>query len=149
MGSTRDADPARPDVTKVRGAEKHKRRLQALKTVPREVVQALYLAGQEIELEAERSITEGSISGKGHIPSAPGEPPNADTRLLDSSIETVVASVDPPKVEVTSNAPYSAALEYGTSKMAERPFMRPAVKKKRKRVRQLVQAALDRKARSG
>lgn len=136
-------------LVKVTGAAKHKKRLKALKSVPREVLQALYLAGQEIELYAEHSITEGSISGKGHVPSAPGEPPNADTRLLDTSIETTVVSVNPPKVEVTSNAPYSVALEYGTVKMAERPFMRPAAKAKRERARQLVQAALDRKARSG
>lgn len=108
------------------------------------IVQALYAAGQLIELHAERSITEGSISGKGHIPSAPGEPPNADTRLLDTSIETTIESRDPPRVAVTSNAPYSAALEYGTSKMAERPFMRPASAAQRHNARRLVEAAIRR-----
>ena len=108
----------------------HADRLRRMQNT-RDIVKALYLAGQRIELEAERSITQGSISGNGHVPSFPGEPPNADTRLLDTNIETTIASHDPPIVKVTSHAPYSAFLEFGTSKMVERPFMRPAVKKKR------------------
>ena len=63
----------------------HADRLRRMQNT-RDIVKALYLAGQRIELEAERSITQGSISGKGHIPSFPGEPPNADTRLLDTNI---------------------------------------------------------------
>ena len=109
--------------------------------VPQKVAQALYLGGQEIELEAEHSITSGSISGKGHIPSLPGQPPNADTRHLDTNIETTIEAQNPPTVHVTSHASYSAALEFGTSKMAERPFMRPATTKKRKKVTQLVRSA--------
>lgn len=124
------------------GAQKHRATLRRKRINALKVLGALYAAGQEIELEAERSITEGSISGAGHIPSLPGEPPNADTRLLDTSIETTIASHSPPVVHVTSNAPYSAALEYGTSKMAERPFMRPAMRKKRAMVRKRVAAAL-------
>jgi HK97 gp10 family phage protein len=54
-----------------------------------------------------------------------------------------VAQTAPLRVEVSSNAPYSAALEYGTSKMAERPFMRPAVKAKRQRVTELVGKAVN------
>lgn len=103
---------------------------------------ALYAAGQLIETEAEISITTGSISGKGHIPSAPGEAPNADTRLLDTSIHTVV--VGPNRVNVESNAPYSAALEFGTSRMAARPFMTPAANKKRKEANELIAEAVRR-----
>lgn len=136
-------------MASVTGNKKHQKRLEAL-TSPRGqqlINQALYLAGQEIEIEAERSITAGSISGKGHIPSAPGQPPNADTRRLDSNIVTTV--VGQGVVEVTSHAPYSAALEYGTSRMAERPFMRPAVAKKRARAAQIIEQAVDKLVRSG
>lgn len=103
---------------------------------------ALYAAGQLIEIEAERSITAGSISGKGHIPSKPGEAPNADTRLLDTSIHTVV--VGSGRVNVESTAPYAAALEFGTSRMAERPYMRPAVNAKRGEAQELVAEAVRR-----
>lgn len=90
---------------------------------------ALYATADAIKADAQISITNGAVSGKGHVPSRPGEPPNQDTGLLANSIEA--ALVDPFKATVSSNAPYAAALEYGTSKMAERPYMRPAVEKNR------------------
>jgi HK97 gp10 family phage protein len=125
------------------GVKRHKDRLRKIaRQTAKEVVAGLYRAGQLIELEAERSITSGSISGAGHIPSLPGQPPNADTRFLDSNIETTIVAQSPPKVQVISHAPYSAALEYGTSKMEERPFMRPAVKKHRADVTRLVKGAV-------
>lgn len=106
---------------------------------------ALYAAGQAIEIYAEISITAGSVSGKGHVPSAPFSPPNADTRLLDTSIDTIV--VGPNRVDVVSNAPYSAALEWGTSKMAERPFMGPAARAKTKDATDLIARAVRASAR--
>lgn len=125
------------------GSQKHIDRLRRMRTEhTREIVRGLYAAGQEIEIEAEISITSGSISGKGHVPSAPGQAPNADTRRLDTSIETTVVAQNPPTVHVTSHAPYSAALEFGTSKMAERPFMRPATAKKRGEVTRRVANAV-------
>lgn len=127
----------------ITGTSDHTDRLKRMQDVNADVVRALYVAGQAIELEAERSITNGSISGKGHVPSSPGQPPNADTRLLDSSIETEVVNASIPTVTVTSYAPYSSALEYGTSRMAERPFMRPAVAKKRDDVTRMVGEAVS------
>jgi len=118
----------------VKGLDKHVKRLQNMRKAARQVTGALYAAGQDIELDAERSITEGSVSGAGHVPSLPGQPPNRDTGHLDTNIETEIKAQNPPTVHVTSHAEYSAALEYGTSKMAERPFMRPATEKNRKNV---------------
>jgi HK97 gp10 family phage protein len=43
---------------------------------------------------------------------------------------------------VSANAPYSVALEFGTSKMAARPFMGPATDK-RKEVTDLIQRAVS------
>lgn len=108
---------------------------------PQQVAKTLYAAGQLIEADAEQSITAGSISGAGHIPSLPGQPPNADTRFLDTNIETEIGG--PGIVTVTSKAPYSAALEYGTSKMAARPFMRPATERNRKKVAKMVGDAVS------
>lgn len=117
------------------GAGKHSRRLLKIsKDTAKEVAIRLYKIGQDIELDAEFSITAGSVSGKKHFPSKPGEPPNADTRHLDSNIETVLVDTYHPKVTVTSHAAYSAALEYGTERMEARPFMRPALEKNKKEV---------------
>lgn len=123
-------------------AKSHSDRLKRMAArTPQEVARALYSAGQIIELDWERSITAGSISGANHIPSSPGQPPNADTHFLDSNIETEIGG--PGLVTVTSKAPYSAALEYGTSKMQARPSARPAVERNRKKVVQMVGDAVN------
>lgn len=136
-------------MAKITGAQKHANRLKNMRNVAREVVGALYSAGQDIELDAEHSITSGSVSGKGHIASLPGQPPNRDTGTLDTNIDTEIHTQSPPTVHVTSHAPYSAALEFGTSKMAERPFMRPATEKNRGKVGQKVAAAVRIAVRKG
>lgn len=107
-----------------------------------QIVAALYSIGQRIELDAEISITAGSVSGAGHEPSLPGQPPNADTRHLDTNIETLIIARYPPTVTVESHAEYSAALEYGTEHMEERPFMRPALEKNRALIAKGVQSAI-------
>lgn len=135
-------------MAKMLGAKRHLQRLSRLLSsqTRRDVVAALYEAGQRIELDAEKSITQGSVSGKNHVPSAPGQPPNADTRFLDTNIETRIDGYFPPQVSVVSSAPYSAALEFGTSKMEERPFMRPALARNRKRLAEGVAGAVRKAA---
>lgn len=136
-------------MVKITGAQKHTQRTRRMSKETRaEVYKALFVAGNMIEVEAENSITAGSVSGKDHVPSAPGEPPNADTRVLDSNIETT-GEPKVPRVKVTSNAPYSVPLEIGTSKMAARPFMGPAARKKRGAAVELVRKAVARVARKG
>lgn len=131
-------------MAQISGDKKHADRLKRMVArTPRQVAAALYAAGQEIELEAERSIVAGSISGKGHVASAPGQPPNADTRDLDSKIETEIVMQSPPTVDVRAYSEHAVFLEYGTSRMVERPFMRPAVAKKRKVAAKLVGDALS------
>lgn len=127
----------------LRGAKAHVKRLRALPALSeREIGAALFTAGEAIQVEAQRSITAGAVSGKGHVPSSPGEPPNNNTGVLANNIETT----QPAKlrVRVTSNAGYSAALEFGTGKMAARPFMRPARDKMKPEATRLVQEALNR-----
>jgi HK97 gp10 family phage protein len=129
-------------MVKITGAKEHRARLNRLSSpeMGRQIGAALYAAGSLIEVEAARLVTEGSVSGKGHVPSKPGEPPNADTHLLDRAIETL--SVAPLRVEVQASAPYAVALEFGTSRMAARPFMKPASQRKRKEVVALIQRAV-------
>lgn len=131
-------------MPKITGVQQITARLNGLageKTV-REVGQALFAGGELIRAEAHRSISEGSVSGKNHVPSAPGEPPNRDTGTLQAHIETTQPA--PLRVEVSSSAPYAVELEAGTSKMAARPYMAPASRRKKKEVVELVQQAVNR-----
>ena len=75
------------------------------------VTQALFVFGNRIQDAAQISITTGSQSGKNHVPSAPGSPPNNDTGVLANNIEALI--VAPLHIEVQSRAPYAAIQEYG------------------------------------
>ena len=130
------------------GAKAHVARLRKLsgEHMIRQVGQALVAAGEMIQVEAQIGISAGSVSGKGHVPSSPGAYPNQDTGVLANNIET--NQVAPLVVEVSSNAPYAAALEFGTSKMEARPHMSTARDAKRAEVVQLVRKAVDRAVKS-
>ena len=130
-------------MARILGSEQHRRNIQKRygAAAVRRISQALFAGGEAIQVEAQLSITKDAVSGAGHVPSAPGEPPNADTHHLDNHIETVQRA--PLIVEVASKAEYSVPLEFGTSKMAARPFMKPATQKKRKAVTELVKRAVQ------
>lgn len=126
----------------LRGAKAHVQRLKRLASpeLDRKVSAALFAAGQKVQVEAQLSITRGAVSGKNHVPSRPGEAPNQDTGVLGNNIETVL--VEELLVEVSSNAPYAADLEFGTSKVAARPYMRPARDKVRPLAEELIVKAV-------
>lgn len=130
-------------MARIIGAKAHSARLRALRgpDMVRKVGAALFAGGNRVQVAAQLSITRGAVSGKGHVPSAPGEPPNNDTGVLANNIETV--QVGPLKVEVSSNAPYAAAQEFGNSRLPERPYMRPAAAAERANVVQLVRRAVN------
>lgn len=107
---------------------------------------ALFHAGELIQTEAQLSITRGAVSGRNHVPSSPGEPPNQDTGVLAGNIETTRAGK--LRVRVTSKAGYSAALEFGTAKMSARPFMRPARDTMRPEVERIVASAVNRQVKA-
>lgn len=131
-------------MPKITGREQVSRRLRGAtgEKLIREVGQALFEGGEIIRAEAAHLITEGAISGKNHVPSLPGEPPNEDTGTLRTHIETTQPA--PLRVEVSSNAPHAVPLEAGTSKMAACPYMGPATRRKRKEVVEKVVAAANR-----
>lgn len=58
-------------------------------------------------------------------PSSPGSPPGIDTGNLKGSIK--VGEVTDNHAVLEANANYAGYLEFGTRRMAARPFMRPAV----------------------
>jgi HK97 gp10 family phage protein len=113
-----------PGAEGVKGKDAHIRRLRNLTKVERAANRVVMAGAEMIRAEAHHSISAGSVSGKNHIPSAPGEPPNRDTGVLQANIETLQPGA--LVAEVRSSAEYAAALELGTSKMAARPYMRPA-----------------------
>lgn len=126
----------------MKGAKRHIRRLRKLSSPDslRPVGKALFAAGEMIQVDAQLSITAGAVSGKNHVPSKPGEPPNADTHVLANNIET--AQKGPLLVEVSSNAPY-ARIEWDWGNVAARPYMRPARDRNKAKVKRMVENALS------
>lgn len=108
-------------MAKIQGAAAHSKRLKNMRaSAAREAGKAIFAAADALKVDAQISITTGSISGKGHIPSAPGEPPNQDTGHLANNIESV--RTGPLTSEVSSNAEYSAPLEFGSERKAGKGF---------------------------
>ena len=129
----------------LKGAGRHSARLKALASprMVRAVNAALYAGADEIKAHAQHLITDGSVSGAGHVPSAKGEPPNADTHVLDRSIEAYQRA--PLTAEVIADAPYAARLEFEM----DRQFMAPSRDAKRDRVNELVAGAINQVAKTG
>lgn len=121
----------------------------------REVLGAVKVGVNLIANDAKRSIARGSKTGRiyrrhgiEHQASAPGEPPATDTGMLIASIVAdAVLEGDEIAGFVDARAEYAVHLEYGTRKMAARPFLIPAVELNRARVGELIAAALQRATR--
>jgi len=96
------------------------------------------VVGTALELQGniKTSIARGPASGRTyekynprrtHTASAPGQPPMTDTGRLVNSIE--FDKIGDLTATVGSKLTYATYLEYGTNRMAARPFFRPAVEK--------------------
>ena len=135
----------------ISGLQKHFDRLD-----PRQIQKAakagIWAGANEIKVEAQLSITRGSVSGANHKPSKAGTAPNNDTGVLKNNIETI--STGPLTAEVQSKAPYAVIHEYGGTiedgfgkgvkiTLPERPYMRPAAKKMKPVVAEHVKTILD------
>ena len=99
------------------------------------------------------SILQGAKSGvtyskynprRTHTASAAGEPPASDTGYLANNI-FVDMDADGLGASVESRADYSSFLEFGTTKMAARPFMQPALEENRPKIRRLAQRMIKAK----
>lgn len=111
----------------------------------KDIAKALYASADDVRARSRRSITAGSISGANHVPSAPGQPPNNDTGTLIASHEVRMVSWNRSRVSVT--APYAAALEFGTSRMAARPFLGVATRDSEDQFSRRVETAIKQAAR--
>lgn len=120
-------------TSRIINGEAHLRRLREVKDIEDDVVQGLLEGGELVRQEAMASIREGTIRGPLHVPSKPGEPPKGDTGRLETNIEVQLRKSE-RTVNVASLAPHSFELEFGHGAIAERPFMRPALRKHKNRV---------------
>jgi len=94
---------------------------------------------QQVEAETKNSMVDEGTGrtyvrgGIAHTASAPGQPPAVDTGNLKNSIQTNRVSQREYRVNV--GAEYGIYLELGTSRMAARPFLTPAVERVAKYMR--------------
>lgn len=107
---------------------------------------------QTLRTEVIRSIQKSPASGRVypsgkssiHRASSAGNPPRTDTGEL---VRMITARVKQLEAEVSSNAPYSSYLEFGTANMAARPFLFPAFERQmvgfRRKLSELVKKVGD------
>jgi HK97 gp10 family phage protein len=92
-------------------------------------------------LTVERAAKE-SIVGPSNEVSEPGEPPKIKTGRLRASITHRIVYEDAQVVgEVGTNVEYGIYLEYGTSKMAPRPFLGPALDENAEEINEAIEKA--------
>lgn len=93
---------------------------------------------RKVDANAEAIVEEAADDGAKYIrahwsgdsPSSPGNPPAVVTGTLDRSVIAIPEhslTGGKKRVLLRAMAPYASFLEYGTRKMAARPFMRPAI----------------------
>ena len=107
------------------------------------LAQAVMAGGFVLETAVKVSMAAASHSGRvygKHKASAPGETPAVDTGVLVNSIKTeLVSSSDSEAwVQVGTGVEYAEWLEFGTSKMAARPFMRPAYDNNEAKIKDII-----------
>ena len=115
------------------------------------VEKAVNLATLMVHGDIVESIQQGSksgvkysVGGKSGQRSAKGEAPATDTGHLVSNIVPKISKQNNQvSGSITSRADYSYALEFGTSDMAKRPFMRPALNKNKKKIRSMIAKAMN------
>ena len=124
---------------RLEGSDQLQRELRRLSDDLREEAgKAVLATAVEMRADIVTSIQRGPASGitykksnptRTHTASAPGQPPMSDTGRLANSI--TFDRVGDLTATVGSALNYAPWLEYGTSRMAARPFFRPAVERMR------------------
>ena len=124
---------------RLEGSEQLQRELRRLSGDLREEAgKAVLATAVEMRADIVKSIQRGPASGvtyekykprRTHTASAPGQPPMSDTGYLANRI-TFDRLGDLTAV-VGTKVDYAVHLEYGTERMAARPFFRPAVERMR------------------
>ena len=88
--------------------------------------------------DANGTVRPGKKRKKAHRASAPGDPPAVDTGNLRRNRATEVISVGGGvSIGILSvNSEYAEALEFGTEKMAPRPFLGPIITESAERLKE-------------
>ena len=106
----------------------------------KDMTPVLLRAADRLRTEYIDRVNEGGGTGKVHVPSKPGEAPNADTgRLVGSAVASVIRK---NATQMSVEAEYAAWLELGTDRMAPRPALVPAFDYLRPYVLQNLERAL-------
>jgi HK97 gp10 family phage protein len=127
-------------ATRIQGLDRLNAKLRALPNqVAQPVRNAIATAALTVQTEAQNSVRQpgrGRVYKRGsrtHQASAPGDPPASDTGRLLGSIETTLLD-NGFAAEVGTGVAYGRHLEFGTSKIAPRPWLFPALEKHRVRI---------------
>ena len=145
------------DITiEIQGLDRiHNATEQVRQQIANELAKGMYASMKQVEGEAKRSITSGQKTGRvykrrtvTHRASGPGEAPASDTGLLVNSIRGSVdkGALGQGSLEgtVTVGVSYGKLLEFGTSKMAARPFLFPAFERSKNWIKErLTKAVID------
>lgn len=100
---------------------------QAMRLITEQLENRMHRAGKRVERVAKMSMRDG---GTPHVRSNPGEPPRVETGNLKESVTTETERSDRMvETRIGTNVIYGLFLELGTSKMAPRPWLRPAFDK--------------------
>lgn len=127
--------------------------LKRLGTISEEaVVDTINDIAMDTQQEAVRGIQRGPASGRTykrgtvtHTASAPGQFPMSDTGRLAANVEFEVATKSKAVAVVGTNIAYGPHLEFGTSKMAARPWLMPSFRKATEGVAKELKAKLEAK----
>lgn len=105
--------------------------------VDRRMQRGVQDAGEYLTARTRQKISRPNPTGES--PSGPGEPPKRVTGELYNSIRTAVR-VDGKRIiaAIGASARHARFLEFGTSRMAARPFMRPALQENRRSIFHIV-----------
>lgn len=133
-------------LDKIQGAFK-----LAPELVRQEVNKALFVSAKEVEKQAKISILSGKKTGRAykrrsitHQASAPGEAPASDRGRLVGSINSFPGDGESVVIAGNGAVHYARLLEFGTSKMAPRPFFFPALEKSRQFIKTRLAEAISR-----
>jgi HK97 gp10 family phage protein len=125
-----------------------KKMLDANTRVLNEVDKALLAGAILIEGQIKKKISRGGRGGGTHrvgrrtaVRSAPGEPPKSDTGRLVGSITHQHSFLS---ATVGTEVNYAGYLEFGTSKMAERPYLRPTLEENQDTIERMIIDAMQR-----